>query len=94
MNVRNIKLSNLHNILEENPFSLQINIRKKFIHGQPLKNLSMVTEATSEKFEHEMEDRQKKMKTKTTEAKRLASANQDLIVELNDISDELFNTKI
>ena len=93
--VRNMKLSNLHYILEENPFSLQITIRKKFIDGQqPLKKLSLITEATSEKFEFEIEDLKKKLKNKTTDAKRLESANLELKGELNDVSDELFNTKI
>ena len=87
--VRNIKVSNLHYIMKENPFSLQITIRKKFIDNQPpLEKLSMVT---SGKLELELK---KKLETKTNEAERLHSTNQDLMLEINDVSDELYNTKV
>ena len=95
--VRNIKVSNLHYIMKENPFSLQITIRKKFIDNQhPLEKLSMVNEVTSGKFELELEidNLKKKLETKTNEAERLHSTNQDLMLEINDVSDELFNTKV
>ena len=50
--VRKIKLSNLHNIMKENPFSVQITIRKKYINNQkPFENKSIVNEVNSSELE-------------------------------------------
>ena len=93
--VKNIKHSNLHYLLSENPFSLQITIRKKYIDNhRPLGNFCLAPEVTSRKLELEIEDLKKKLETKTVEAKQLDSKNQELKHELSDVSDELFNTKI
>ena len=77
--VRNIKHSNLHYILSENPFSLQITIRKKYIDDRrPLENFFLVPDVSSRKLELEIEDLKKKLETKTVEAEQLHSKNHTM----------------
>ena len=94
--LRSVKNSNLHYILKENPFSVQVTIRKKYVdtQRQPCQKLMDGNEATKRNFEQEMENLKKDLETKTIEAKQFDETNQKLTVELKDVSEELYNTKI
>ena len=93
--VRKIKLANLHYIVNENPFSLQINIRKKFISNQkPLESLVVVNETSKKDLKQDIEHLKKNLDAKTLDLERCKVKNEELMCELTNVSDELFETKI
>ena len=69
--LRSVKNSNLHYILKENPFSVEVTIRKKYVdtQKQPCQNSMDGNEVTKRNFQHEIENLKKDLETKTIEAK-------------------------
>ena len=85
--VQKLKASNLHYRLSENPFSIQIMIRKRFIDDQ-IPNYN--NENNAAKFK-QLED---ELAIKATECDKSKSEVKDLKEELAKVSEELHVTKV
>ena len=85
--VQNIKASNLHYRISENPFSLQIMIRKKFIDDQ-------VPNYNSDHLESKIKQLENKLALKTKDCDILKTEAKHLKEELYKVSEELHETKV
>ena len=85
--MQKIKASNLHYRVSENPFSLQIMLRKKFIDDQ-------IPSYKSENFESKFKQLEDRLAVKTNECEIRQSEAKNLKEELAKVSEELHETKV
>ena len=88
--LKNIKASNLHYILNENPFSLKVTIRKKFIENRiPIPGESSNLEA----LQSEVNELKNSLQAQIRKVEEVEQENFKLKASLHEISDELVDTK-
>ena len=86
--IQKIKISNLHYMIIENPFSVKITIRKKYIEERNQLNFKNDCDTV------EVGALKEKLEMKNQECQRIEKDKMNLTSELKIVSDELYATKI
>ena len=90
--VQKIKSFNLHYQFEENPFSIQIKIRKKFIENKVTKH-DLQTNASEALYE-KLRVMEETLENKSEECKTLKEETNHLKAEVVKLGEELYETKL